>query len=360
MEKERVNKKKSVRIPCAKIVHDYTKATLKKLGNLRCTDVYRTMKHNGGIVLYSHSKAVQDIDKLITCTDTFLPSVPMTGKDVDESRRFLAEWKKSLQQIRKQLMCTCKPVYLQTEVARLLRERKSKVKFHEVMLEWYLSRYGGDNLTPEKIADAVIEHEGTDWRNVRPLAKGKTGYNIRLDVDTKEEKNIALKYIQWIYKLDTEDVSSHLLDDLENDLKVVKDFEVWRDNDPKDYEYSNTYKEYISRLRTAPKFKSEQEPLYQVKANDAGSQSTDNYTELISYLKTISPRVYYLEGNLKEGKNPEYIQKFASRDDFRAVFNTLKQHTADGTSPQARTIMQFIRNVANYNILEWGAPAPIR
>lgn len=84
----------------------------------------------------------------------------------------------------------------------------------------------------------------------------------------------------------------------------------------------------------------------------------NNHTELISYLKSIASRTFYLERNLTEGKNPEYIEKFASRADFRELFNTLKQHTAEGTYAQAKTIMQFIRNVANHNILEWGAPAP--
>jgi len=84
----------------------------------------------------------------------------------------------------------------------------------------------------------------------------------------------------------------------------------------------------------------------------------NNHTELISYLKSIASRTFFLERNLTEGKNPEYIERFASRADFRELFNTLKQHTAEGTYAQAKTIMQFIRNVANYNILEWGAPAP--
>ena len=386
METDSTNKKKSVRIPCAKIVLDYTKDTLKKLGNLSCTNVYRSMKNDGGIVLQSYAKAVEDIDRLIKCTDTFLPLVPMTSKDVEDSRRFIGEWKKNLVYIRKQLTCTCKPVYLHTEVERALKERKSKVKFHEVMLEWYLSRYGGNELTPEKIADAVLAHEGTDWKKVRPLAKGKNGYNIRLDEDTKEEKKMALKYIQWIYKLETVDVSSTLLDDIANDIKVVKEFEAWRNRDPKDYEYANTYKEYISRLRTAPKVEGEQRESvpdkdetrsqYQNEVtlstgggttpgingmttlpNSGEDVHQSNHTEMMNYLKALAPRVQYLEGNLTEGRNPEYILKFARREDFREVFNTLKQHTA-GMYVQARTVMQFIRNVANYNILEWGAPAP--
>ena len=156
MTEDRHILKKSVRIPCAECVHEYTMATLQRLGNLRCTDVYRSMKSSGGITLQSYSKALHDIDKLLTCADSFMPSVPMTAKDVDDSRQFIVTWKRHLLQMRKQLACTCKPVYLQDEVTRVLRERKSKVKFHSVMLEWYLSRYGADNLTPEKIADAVL------------------------------------------------------------------------------------------------------------------------------------------------------------------------------------------------------------
>ena len=252
MTEDRHILKKSVRIPCAECVHEYTMATLQRLGNLRCTDVYRSMKSSGGITLQSYSKALHDIDKLLTCADSFMPSVPMTAKDVDDSRQFIVTWKRHLLQMRKQLACTCKPVYLQDEVTRVLRERKSKVKFHSVMLEWYLSRYGADNLTPEKIADAVLEHEGTDWRKVKPLAKGKKAFNIRLDADTKAEKDLALKYIQWIFKLETKDVSPTLLADIKNDLAVVKEFEAWRDGEPENYEYKNTYHQFISRLRPAP------------------------------------------------------------------------------------------------------------
>lgn len=372
MTEDRPIRKKSVRIPCAECVHEYTMATLQRLGNLRCTDVYRSMKSSGGITLQSYSKALHDIDKLLACADSFLPSVPMTAKDVEDSRQFIVTWKRHLLQIRKQLACTCKPVYLQDEVTRVLRERKSKVKFHPVMLEWYLSRYGAADLTPEKIADAVLEHEGTDWHKVKPLAKGKKAFNIRLDADTKAEKDLALKYIQWIFKLETKDVSPTLLADIKNDLAVMKEFEAWRDGDPENYEYRDTYHQFISRLRTAPRSEEcvevevESRSQYQpepIQVSNDGEVSVehthkDNFTELISYLRAISPRVYYLSGNLTEGRNPEYIQKFASRADFRELFSTLKQYTAEGLHPQARDIMQYIRNVVLYNMIQWGAPAP--
>jgi len=388
MTEDSTHKKKSVRIPCAKIVHEYTMATLQRLGNLRCTDVYRSMKKCGGIVLPNQSKAVADIEKLLMCVDAFIPSVPMTIEDVEKSKQFVSLWKRNLQHIRKQIMGTCKPVYLQTEVARVLKERQSKVKFREVMLEWYLSRFGGSDATPEKIADAVIAYDATDWSKVKPLAKGKKGYNIRLDIDTDEEKNLARKYIQWIYKIEAEDIPATLLDDLQNDMMVVKEFEAWRDGEPMDYEYKNTYKEFISRLRTAPVAeKSDGEPeipkdittaQQQVSSDrkqtlpadeDPGEEPEsftpeevddmhdnpykDNHAKLLKFLnEKAKSGMGYLSFNIQEERNVKYIRDFASRPDFELVYNTLVSNSRR-PGIGAGDIMNYIRDVAIRNITEW-------
>lgn len=355
MNEDYTNKKKSVRIPCAEIVHEYTMKTLQRLGNLRCTDVYRSMKKSGGIVLPIQSKAVEYIDKLLVCADGFIPLVPMTAKDVEKSKEFVTVWKRNLLHIRKQLMITCKPVYLQTEVARVLKEKKSKVKFHEVMLEWYLSRYKGSDMTPEKIADAVIEHNATDWSKVKPLAKGKTGYNIRLDDDTDAEKAVARKYIQWIYKIDTRDIPATLLDDLKNDLKVVKEFEAWRDRDPKDYEYKETYQEFISRLQTAPVVtKSEDDSVSEKETESPADEDSDNLKLLRSHLEGLAETVPYLKHNINEEQNNRtYIEDFAKRDDFQQLFAILKEHTQEPFTVTASNIMQFIRNVVLHGKTDW-------
>lgn len=393
MKEDSTDKRKSVRIPCAKIVHDYTMATLHRLGKLRCTDVYRSMKQFGGIVLPGQGKTTETLDELLVCIDSFIPSVPMTSEDVEKSKKFVASWKRNLQHIRKQLMGTCKPIYLQIEVARVLKERNSKVKFREVMLEWYLSRFGGDDLTPEKVADAVIAYNATDWSKVRPLAKGKKGYNIRLDVNTEEEKAVARKYVQWIYRLETSDIPVTLLDDLKNDMKVVKEFEAWRDGEPRDYEYKNTYKEFICRLRTAPVAQKpngdtatkKDEPVAQQLASpvigqipvdeDPGEEPEHfspeevedihddlykgNHEKLLKFLNekasSALPYMSYLRQNISE--NGKYIRDFAYRPDFDNVYNTLVVN-ANRPGVSAANIMQFIRNVAIHNILEWGAPAP--
>ena len=389
MKEDSTNKKKSIRIPCAKVVHDYTMATLQRLGKLRCTDVYRSIKKGGGIVLPGNDKAVETLEELLVCADNFIPSVPMTTEDVEKSKKFVSAWKRNLQHLRKQLMGTCKPVYLQTEVARVLKERGSKVKFREVMLEWYLDTFGGDDMTPEKVADAVIAHEATDWSKIKPLAKGKKGYNIRLDVDTDQEKEVAKKYVQWIYRLERSDIPATIIDDLKNDMKVMKEFAAWRDGEPKSYEYKNTYKEFISRLRTAPieeKADGEaepkkDEPVAQQQVSpikeptppideDPGEEPETftpeevedihddlykgNHEKLLKFLNEKAssglPYMSYLRQNINE--NSKYIKDFAYRRDFDHVFNTL---VANSSRPGvgATGIMNYIRDVAIRNITEW-------
>lgn len=373
MSEDNTQKRKSVRIPCAKIVHDYTMTTLQRLGNLRCTDVYRSMKNNGGIVLQSQSKALRDIDKLLVCTDKFIPSVPMTSEDVEKTKTFITSWKKHLQQIRKNIMCTCKPVYLQTEVAKVLKERKAKVKFREVMLEWYLSQFGGDDLTPEKVADAVIAYNATDWSKVRPLAKGKNGYNIRLDVDTKEEQALALKHIQWIYKIETGDVDQNVGEVLSNDLQVMKEFEAWRDSEPKDYEYRQKYQEFISRLKSItteisfgsdditndtnlPSHQSET-PNYMTPETSVSTEHHSdeedferNYEKLMIFMMVQSEKLKY--GNdINEPNNIANFKKFASRKDFNIVFETLQENIGECT--RFGQAMQYIRNVVLENQIYW-------
>lgn len=342
-------------------------------------------------MLPGQSKAVDDIEKLLVCVDSFIPSVPMTTEDVEKSKKFVASWKRNLQHIRKQLMGTCKPVYLQTEVARVLKERGSKVKFREVMLEWYLDTFGGETMTPENVADAVIKHDATDWSKVRPLAKGKKGYNIRLDVNTEEEKAVARKYVQWIYLLETGDIPATLLDDLKNDMKVVKEFEKWRDGEPRDYEYKNTYKEFISRLRTAPVVtKSDSvsetpkdEPVAQQQMSPTREQTSHadedpgeepepftpeevdnmhdalykgNHAKLLKFLNEKASsgiiQLSYLRQNVAEERNARYIRDFAYRPDFDLVFNTLVSNSSR-PGVGATAIMNYIRDVAIRNITEW-------
>lgn len=84
-----------------------------------------------------------------------------------------------------------------------------------------------------------------------------------------------------------------------------------------------------------------------------------NYEKLLKFLNEKAssglPYMSYLRKNINE--NGKYIRGFAYRPDFDNVYNTLVVN-ANRPGVSDTNIIQFIRNVARHNILEWGAPAP--
>ena len=240
---------KPVSISCSKIVYEFTKKKLQDLGGLSISGVYHMITEGKGIVLQRDKKALQQIEELIVSVDNFKPSVPMTSNDALRIRTFVGKWKSELLREKKQLQRAGTPIYFQDEVAKVLKQKKSKVKFHEVMLEWYLSTFGGEDMTPENVADAVIRHDATDWTNTKPLAKDYQ-YNIRMADCRPEVKSSVANIVQWIYEIKAGDVDKDLVSHLVNDLQVMKEFAKWRDKDPKDYEYRNVVQGFINRLQT--------------------------------------------------------------------------------------------------------------
>ena len=84
-----------------------------------------------------------------------------------------------------------------------------------------------------------------------------------------------------------------------------------------------------------------------------------NHEKLLKFLSEKAssglPYMSYLRQNINE--NGKYIRGFAYRPDFDNVYNTLIVN-ANRPGVSDTNIIQFIRNVARHNILEWGAPAP--
>ena len=84
-----------------------------------------------------------------------------------------------------------------------------------------------------------------------------------------------------------------------------------------------------------------------------------NHEKLLKFLNEKAssglPYMSYLRQNINE--NGKYIKDFAYRPDFDNVYNTLVVN-ANRPGVSDTNIIQFIRNVARHNILEWGAPAP--
>lgn len=349
---------KPVSIPCSKIVYEFTKKKLQDLGGLSISGVYHMITEGKGIVLQRDKKALQQIKELIVSIEDFKPSVPMTSNDVLKIRTFVSKWKSELVKVKKQLLHAGTPVYMQDEVAKVLKQKKSKVKFHEVMLEWYLSTFGGDNMTPENVADAVIRHDATDWTKTKPLAKDYQ-YNIRMADCSSEVKSSVANTVQWIYEIKAGDVDKDLASHLANDLQVMKEFAKWRDNDPKNYEYRNVVQGFINRLQTiVPEtiFEGVETPQ---KENDieqknvvtekgttvveptttsqAGTLSSDearresNRAKLQTYLNELTR--YDLEAHRRVNDAAADIEEFSQFSDFDSQFDNLKTSVASSPSP---------------------------
>lgn len=349
---------KPVSIPCSKIVYEFTKKKLQDLGGLSISGVYHMITEGKGIVLQRDKKALQQIEELIVFVEDFKPSVPMTSNDVLKIRTFVSKWKSELVKVKKQLLHAGTPVYMQDEVAKVLKQKKSKVKFHEVMLEWYLSTFGGDNMTPENVADAVIRHDATDWTKTKPLAKDYQ-YNIRMADCSSEVKSSVANTVQWIYEIKAGDVDKDLASHLANDLQVMKEFAKWRDNDPKNYEYRNVVQGFINRLQTiVPEtiFEGVETPQ---KENDieqknvvtekgttvveptttsqAGTLSSDearresNRAKLQTYLNELTR--YDSEAHRRVNDAAAYIEEFSQFSDFDSQFDNLKTSVASSPTP---------------------------
>lgn len=349
---------KPVSIPCSKIVYEFTKKKLQDLGGLSISGVYHMITEGKGIVLQRDKKALQQIKELIVSVEDFKPSVPMTSNDVLKIRTFVSKWKSELVKVKKQLLHAGTPVYMQDEVAKVLKQKKSKVKFHEVMLEWYLSTFGGDNMTPENVADAVIRHDATDWTKIKPLAKDYQ-YNIRMADCSSEVKSSVANTVQWIYEIKAGDVDKDLASHLANDLQVMKEFAKWRDNDPKNYEYRNVVQGFINRLQTiVPETIFEGVETTQ-KENDieqknvvtekgttvveptttsqAGTLSSDearresNRAKLQTYLNELTR--YDPEAQRRVNEAAADIEEFCQFSDFDYQFNNLKTTVDSSLSP---------------------------
>ena len=348
---------KPVSVSCSKIVYEFTKKKLQDLGGLSISGVYHMITEGKGIVLQRDKKALQQIEELIVSVDNFKPSVPMTSNDALRIRTFVGKWKSELLREKKQLQRAGTPIYFQDEVAKVLKKKKSKVKFHEVMLEWYLSTFGGEDMTPENVADAVIRHDATDWTNTKPLAKDYQ-YNIRIAECRPEVKSSVANTVQWIYEIKAGDVDKDLASHLANDLQVMKEFAKWRDKDPKDYEYRNVVQGFISRLQTiVPEtiFEGVETPqkdndieqknvvteeaatVVEPTTHQASTPSTDearresNRAKLQTYLNELTR--YDPEAQRRVNEAAADIEEFSRFNDFDSQFDNLKTTVVSSPSP---------------------------
>ena len=246
-----VSKRDRVTIPINRTVKKFALERLKELGGFVPVEVYKSVRSGRGLVSKNDRKAIDVIDTLLAKISSFIVTVPFTAEEGRKMKDFIAAWKDNVRKLRKQLLKKSQPIYFHSMVDEELTKLGSKIKCSDIHLEWYLSRFGADQMQPEKIARAILKYNGGDWRKVRPLIKDGS-ITVSLDDDTDKIRKAVLRSILWIYKIQADVVSKDVIDRTENDLKVLMEFETWCNQDPKDYNYLPTYESFKARLQTAP------------------------------------------------------------------------------------------------------------
>ena len=245
MDKE---KKPAVRIPCNATVKNYTVATFQRLGlDAGPGKVYNKLVSGEGVVPRTNKEVNDLVDLLLKKIPQFLPPVPPTAAEIEKYKEFNQKWIDSIQKM-KQRQFT--PVYLRDEVNKVLERKQYSQHCKRIHLVWCLSLKGEKYMTPEKIADAIIEYDGTDWDNMLPL-KNDTAYHVRLANATDKEKEKFLDTVEFIYALSSQSADPSIIEKLQNDLEVLAEIEDWKDN-LTSYKYAERYEEMVGRLQTAP------------------------------------------------------------------------------------------------------------
>lgn len=233
----------------------------------------------------------------------------------------------------------------------------------ESIMANYFSKFRR-SMTPEAIAREIQKYPATSW-DLLNTEKNMIEVSLRVAAGKRFKKQQTIieqaeSLLLFPLKLTSKESTSSLRTSVNSDLRVLEEWNRWATAQQTrffDEEYKKTYEAYRNRLSTMPKEKG-QKKAAQVAESKHDNEVQRNHAELLAYLKNIAQRIDYLEKNLTESSNLECIQKFASRNDFSQVFNKLKINTTEGRYVQAKTVMQYIRNVVKYNILEWGVPAP--
>ena len=193
--------KTAVRIPCNATVKNYTVATLQRLGlDAGPGKVYNQIISGDGIVPRSNKEVNRLADLLLKKIPLFFPPVPPTAAEIEKYKEFNQKWVDAIQKM-KQSQFTL--VYLRDEVNKVLERKQYSQRCKRIHLVWCLSLKGEKHMTPEKIADAIIEYDGTDWDSMLPL-KNDTAYHVRLANATDEEKEKFLDTVEFIYALSSQ------------------------------------------------------------------------------------------------------------------------------------------------------------
>ena len=320
--------KTAVRIPCNATVKNYTVATLQRLGlDAVPGKVYNKIISGEGVIPKSNVEANKLVGMLLKKIPFFLPPVPPTAAEIEKYKEFNEKWCAALKENQVQQF---QPVYLRDEVDKVLERRNYHQRCKRIHLVWCLSLKGEASMTPEKIADAIIEYDGTDWDNVPPL-KNDTAYFVRLSSNTDEEKQKFLDTVEFISALSSHSADPALVEKLQNDLDVLTEFEKWKD-DLTTYKYADRYQELVDRLQTAP-VTHKRKKSAKKKANSATKTTQECSSQMaVSAEACVETPAASSEQTMIQQQEPENTYNSSEGEVPEKVEHTDAYQASDGTT----------------------------
>lgn len=364
-----------VEIPCNRKVREYTTRQLKALTGLTVSRAYELMRENGSLPVAESSNIMKRGKQLLKLINSFKfpSSIPVRLVDERHMWQFRERWTKYLQGQLDKVVSTSKPVYLVDEVNKHLKLRKSNITCTRIHLIWYIDMYGMENMSPESIATAIIKFGVSDWSKVQPLVNNSK-YTLVLAVnDDNIEQEEFVHTVEFIWSIPKPKIQDDMLSKIDNDIKVIKEFNKLWESSPTTYDYKKVFESYLNRLQTLPPSKKkvslqkesssmsdynrQEVPTAEKPASKYAEQEDIknlqewNHEQLLTYMEGLSTKLNYGERDFADKNNREKMREFAKRDDFDEVFQQLKDHES-----YYRTFgnaMQYVRNVVNWNQTIW-------
>ncbi len=344
------HRKTSVRV--SKQVKDYTSKTCERLAGMSYGKLFVMLSKHKGVISNQDQQTIALARKLTKMIPKFIPVLAMFATVKADMQKFNKNWEKHVNASIDQLQTGTSPVYLRNKVSEILHARGYRANCTNFQLEWYLYNHPDDIIDPEKVADALLEYNGTDWKNLRHPGKDDS-YTLKTKYCKLKSTDDMKAVIEFIY-----DIPSSAADDfrlkVENDIRVLEEFDKWwRSQNSFTTKFWNEYEAARRQLQTIPEAMSagtedntdkdnktvmsqdtdsqhaivhqeDHKPEILPASEPSGDTTQRNYEEIISYLRK------------KAGSDPiglqsitqrdQIIRDFASLSDFQTQMTVLRQY----------------------------------
>ena len=251
-----------MRVPCNSKVKAYNTQHLNDIAAMNVSEVYNSVSASGGIITKKAATCKKRIESLIQKIAEFKPSVPMTREEQQKVDNMLQVWSAQLHRQLSAVSIPVKPTYLRDTVTQILQSKGVNEPCTNRHLEWYLVRYNAKQLIPAEIADAIIQHRGSQWDNMPHLVRDAE-YNINVaDSNKSEEQKTRRKdedflRIRDVFEFIESFPATPGIDTLDarlaNDITVADMVLSWRKKSITRYDdYMTVFQTFINSLQTLP------------------------------------------------------------------------------------------------------------